>query len=270
MASNRLPGYRRLPWEGWAMRKLAGMLTAALVFSGAEAVSPCAGEAEVVSAHIVRVEKNGALILKDGRAAMLEGIRLPDAALDREIAAQASAALDGLAKGRLLDLHAVWPKEDRYDRIRTQVFDEDGVWLQTALLEKGLARVDLAPDRSECNAELYAAEAKARNAHRGLWALPAYAVRNPQHPGPVGTFQAVAGRVLDAAIKDGRAFLNFGEDWKTDFTVTISPDDMKTFRRMKVDPLQYRGRMVRVRGIIQSYNGPEIEIGNPKQIELLE
>ena len=48
------------------------------------------------------------------------------------------------------------------------------------------------------------------------------------------------------------------------------PDDMKTFRRMGVDPLGYRDRMVRVRGIVQWLNGPEIEIGNPKQIELLQ
>jgi micrococcal nuclease len=256
------------------MRLPVGVLAAALTGAAAWAVPPCAGDVEIVSAHIVRIEKNAALIFKDGRAASLEGIRLPSSELDRappEIANQAMAVLEGLAKGRLLDLYATWPKEDRYDRIRSQIFDENGVWLQTALLEKGLARVALLPDRGECNAELYAAEAKARNARLGLWALPAYAIRNPQNAGAAtGTFQLVVGRVLSTAIKDGRAFLNFGEDWKTDFTVTISPEDMKTFRRMKVDPLGYRGHIVRVRGIVQSYNGPEIEAGNPKQIELLE
>jgi hypothetical protein len=86
----------------------------------------------------------------------------------------------------------------------------------------------------------------------------------------VGTFQLVVGRVLSTDLRDGRAYLNFGTDWKTDFTVTISPDDMKTFRRMGVDPLDYQGKLVRVRGMVQWLNGPEIEVGNPKQIELLQ
>ena len=40
-------------------------------------VPDCAGRVEIAHARIIRVEKNGALILNDGRAVMLEGIRLP-------------------------------------------------------------------------------------------------------------------------------------------------------------------------------------------------
>ena len=45
---------------------------------------------------------------------------------------------------------------------------------------------------------------------------------------------------------------------------------MKTFRAMGVDPLGYKGKLIRVRGMVQSLNGPEIEVANPKQIELLQ
>ena len=41
-------------------------------------IPDCAGGVEIAHAHVVRVEKNGALVLADGRAVMLEGIRLPD------------------------------------------------------------------------------------------------------------------------------------------------------------------------------------------------
>ena len=41
---------------------------------------------EIAHAHVMRVEKNGALILTDGRAAMLEGIRLPLGAIMRAAA----------------------------------------------------------------------------------------------------------------------------------------------------------------------------------------
>jgi len=40
---------------------------------------------------------------------------------------------------------------------------------------------------------------------------------------------------------------------------------MKTFRRMGVDPLGYQDKVVRVRGIVQWLNGPEIEAGNPNR-----
>ena len=133
------------------------------------------------------------------------------------------------------------------------------------------ARVEIAPDRSECAAELYAAESDARAANAGLWAAPAYRVRAPEGlSGDTGTFQIVQGRVLTADVKDGRAYLDFGADYKTDFTVTISPDDMATFRAMGVDPRDYAGKTIRVRGIIQQFNGPEIEVANPKQVEVLQ
>jgi micrococcal nuclease len=255
--------------------RIPAFLAVALACGGAQAAAPpCAGDVEIGDAYIVRVEHNDMLILNDGRALHLEGIRVPRAAQDRAPQAlddQAYDALNALAKHQDVVARAVWPKEDRYDRVRSQVFTRDGTWLQTEMLRRGLARVDLAPDRGECYRELYDTEGVARAAHIGLWSSPAYAIRTPDTvKADVGTFQLVTGKVLSTDVRDGRAYLNFGPDWKTDFTVTISPDDMKTFRRMGVDPLGYRDRLVRVRGIVQWLNGPEIEIGNPKQIELLQ
>ena len=239
----------------------------------AAAVPSCAGAVEIGKARIMRVERNGVLVMTDGRALHLEGIRLPTElhSAPQAMADEALAALNTLAKGQLLDARAVYPKEDRYDRVRAQVFAPDGTWLQIEMLKRGLARVDIAPDRGECYRQLYDAEAEARRAGLGLWALPEYAVRTPDTiGGKVGSFQVVMGWVRSAAMKDGRLYLNFGPDWRTDFTATISPEDMKTFRRMGVNPLLYQGRLIRMRGIVQSYHGPEIDIGNPKQIELLE
>jgi endonuclease YncB( thermonuclease family) len=238
------------------------------------AVPACAGDVEIAKAHIMRVEHNGVLVLTDGRALSLEGIRLPNAAQDRApqvFTDQAFNELNTLAKDQVLDAHAIYPKEDRYDRVRSQVFAPDGTWLQMEMLKRGLARVDLMPDRGECYRELYEAEAVAIAAHAGIWSSPAYAIRTPDNvKADVGTFQVVQGRVLNADVHDGRAYLNFGPNWKTDFTVTISPDDMATFKRMGVDPLGYQGKLVSVRGIVQWENGPEIELGNPKQIEVVQ
>jgi len=242
----------------------------------AAAFPDCAGPVELGHVRIMRVEpSDDLLVLHDGRAVHMEGIRFPHAAQDRApafIEQQAFNAIDSMARHHLLSVTALAPKEDRYDRVRGQVFSEDNPepWLQLALLKSGLARVQIAPDRTECAAELYAAEAQARALRLGLWAVPNYQLRSPdQLGGDTGTFQIVEGEVVSADVHDGRGYLDFGPDWRTDFTVTIAQEDMENFRRAGIDPRDYQGKRIRVRGIVQQLNGPEIEIANPQQIEVV-
>jgi hypothetical protein len=213
-------------------------------------------------------------MLRDGRAVHMEGIRIPHANQDRApsfIADQAFDAVNAMVRLHAVDVTAIPPKEDRYDRVRGQVFSDDDRWVQIALLNRGLARVDISPDRTECAAELYAAEGSARAANLGLWSQAAYRVRTPDALArAAGTFQIVQGQVLTADVKEGRAYLDFGADWKTDFTVTIAPEDMANFRRDGIDPRGYAGKTIRLRGIVQQFHGPEIEIANPKQIEVMQ
>ena len=190
-------------------------LTAVPVGGAAWAEAPsCAGEVEIADAHIPRVEHNGMLILTDGRRwrSRVSAFRSPPRiARHRLITDAAFAELNSLAKGQVVNAHAIWPKEDRYDRVRAQIFTPDGTWLQTDLLSKGLARVEIAPDRGECYRELYDAEIAARAAHLGIWSDTAYAVRTADNvAADIGTFQIVMGTVLNAATKDGRVYLNLG------------------------------------------------------------
>ena len=260
--------------HGWGLTLAFAAFLGAAGQAEAAQIPACAGEAEVSGARVNRVEKNGDIVLDDGRAAVAEGIRLPAGAADRApefLADQAMTALKQLTTGKKVDFYVHVPKEDRYGRLRAQVIILDGdpdSWLQVALLSRGLARVDIAPDRTECAAELYAAERVARQAKQGIWVSSAYAVRTPDTlAADTGTFQIVQGTVTQTSVVNGRAYLNFGMDWKTDFTVSISPDDMKTFAAAGVDPRAYQGKTVRVRGMVQQLNGPEIEIATPVAIE---
>ena len=246
-----------------------------LAISPALALPACAPPVEIADLAITRVEQNGVLVATDGRAVKLEGVLLPAGARDHapaDLADRAVSALSDLAAGHLVTVTAQPPKQDRYSRVRGQIFmvDDGAVWLQDALLRKGLARVAISPDRQECVKELYAAETEARTRHAGLWALPAYAIRRAKNESAadLGTFQIVEGRVTSASVKS-RGYLNFGSDWKKDFTVTIAPGDMKAFRAANIDPASYAGKLIRVRGIIEWHNGPEIEIGSPANIEVL-
>ena len=76
--------------------------------------------------------------------------------------------------------------------------------------------------------------------------------------------------MVTASVTRGRAFINFGADYRTDFTVTIEPEDMRTFRQAKFDVAALAGKRVRVRGWVEFYNGPEITIATPAAIEVLE
>ena len=252
---------------------LALVALGACARAAAADVPDCAGKVEVAAGRIVRTEQNGVLVMSDGRAVHLEGIRLPNGRGDRAPAAaqsQALAALSQMANDQALTLTAVEPKEDRYDRIRAQAFSGPD-WIQVALLKRGLARVSIAPDRIECAAEFYDAEGQARAAHAGVWSLPAYSIRTPQNiAGDVGTFQIVEGKVTGADLLNGVMTLSFGIGLKGEFRVTISNDDMANFRMIGVNPRGYAGKTLRVRGVVQYDYGPVIEIANPMEVELVQ
>ncbi|MGH8122471.1 MAG: hypothetical protein ACREPT_06835, partial [Rudaea sp.] len=88
--------------------------TAAVILAGAPAwaaaAPSCAGPAEIAGAQLLRVERNGVVILTDGRALHLEGIRLPAGAADRApqtFADQAISTILALARKAPLTLTAV-------------------------------------------------------------------------------------------------------------------------------------------------------------------
>lgn len=244
----------------------------------AASLPPCAPPVEASNVRVVRVEKDGVLVLEDGRAVKAEGLLLPGGARDHApqfLAEQAVATLEDLTRGRKVMLLSQRPKEDRWGRLRAQVIIDEDVpepWLQRAMLHRGLARVSIAPDRRECVSELYEAENEARQAKNGVWSQPAYALRRPTDAlkRDSDTFQVLKGKILSAAVRDGRGYLDFGTDWRRDFTVTISPEDMKSFREAGVDPESYEGKTVRVRGWIESMRRPEIAVAGPEDIEVLE
>ena len=232
-------------------------------------IPDCAGRAEISHARVMRVERNGALILSDGRAVLLEGIRLPQPESGpRYLSDRALAVLTELAQQGPVTFTATPPKQDRYDRVRAQGFNQ--TWLQVALLEQGLARVAISPDRNECSPELYEAEAKARARRAGIWAITAFAPRSPQAMGgaAAGSFQVVEGWVTNVSNRDGRVSIDFGNDGSHGFSAVITAEDRRAFRGYELDSLI--ARHVRIRGMVQNVRGrAEIALSNPAQIEIL-
>jgi len=219
-----------------------------------------------------RAADGGGFITVDGEEVRLSGILAPGAggeAASATVTAAAREALQAALRDRTVTLAESGTPRDRYGRTVAQVF-ADGTLVQIALLEAGEVRA--APDlaSASCAKALLAAEAKAREGRRGQW-RGAFRVRDPNDiRNRVGSFQIVEGQVVTATVTRGRAFINFGADYRTDFTVTIEPEDMRLFRQARFDVPALAGKRIRVRGWLEFYNGPEITITTPAAIEVLE
>ncbi len=248
------------------------------------AAAPAAADAEVPpgldvaeTEPVVEIVDGDTLVLADGRQVRLVGIQAPKLPLGRPgfkawpLAAEAKAALAELTLGREVTLAYGGRRIDRYDRALAQLFAGSGTWIQGELLARGMARVYSFDDNRALIPEMLALERAARRARRGIWGWRFYAVRTPEEAARhLGGFELVEGRVLDVAIVRKRVYLNFGADWRSDFTITVAPKSRRVFDAAGIDPRAYEGRIVRVRGWVTSYNGPLIEATHPEQIEVIE
>jgi hypothetical protein len=219
--------------------------------------------------------RSDALVLDDETRVRLVGIMAPKLPLGHPgfriepLVEQAKSALAELILGRRLTLSYGGRRVDRYGRTLAHLQDESGAWIQGEMMRRGLARVHSFADNRAAIGEMLAFEAEARAAGRGVWALEDFRVIGVADTAAhIGAYQVVEGRVLDAAVIGRRGYLNFGEDYGDDFTISIAPRDVTTFRRIGIDILTLEGRRVRVRGWLKSFNGPMIDVIHPEQIEV--
>ncbi|MFQ5535444.1 MAG: thermonuclease family protein [Sphingomonadales bacterium] len=225
-------------------------------------------------AMVTQVIDGDTLVLDDGGSVRLVGIQAPKIPLGREGVApwplgdQAKAALADLARGARVRLYYGGRRVDRYRRRLAHVRRGDGLWLQGEMLRRGLARVYSFADNRAVVPDMLALERDARAHRRGIWDHPYYRVRDHREaPNFIGSFQLVEGLVRKVAEVRGRTYINFGDDWRQDFTIVIQGGALKRFESF--DPISLTDRRVRVRGWVQRWNGPMIEASHSGQIELL-
>lgn len=228
-------------------------------------------------ATVTAVIDGDTVVLDDGRQVRLVGIQAPKLALGRAgfvawpLAAEAKAHLQRLVLGQAVELRLGPQAMDRHGRVLAHVLRvSDNVWAQGEMLRAGLARVYTFPDNRLLASEMLALERLARGDKTGLWGLPYYALRNPDNVRhDLDTFQIVEGRVLYAQRIKNRVYLNFGADWRTDFTVKVATRHEKAFGKSGLDLLALKGMRVRVRGWIKAQNGAMIELDHPERLEVL-
>jgi micrococcal nuclease len=217
---------------------------------------------------IAKVLDADTLRLEDGREIRLMGLRVSRPA-DRWSQA-ARELLQDRALGRQVALDPPEPPTDRRGRLLAQVTTAGGLWLQGLLLEAGLARVETFADNHQGAPEMLAIEAAARGAGRGLWSEPRFRVLSAAEAETAGEgFHLVEGRVVRMVERRDRFYLDFGQDWRRDFSVTILKRDRAAFKAAGLDPADLADARLRVRGWMRMFNGPMIDATHPQQIERL-
>ena len=233
----------------------------------AAAMTSAAAE-EPPAAAFVRQVIDGEVLATDAGEVRLAGIMTPTQ--PPALANQVLAALRNLSIGRTVTLAYEAAAQDRHGRYLAQVETRAGVWLQGALIDRGLARVATTPDRRARAAEMLARERAAREAGRGLWAYSSYRILSDADAAShIGAFQLVEGRVLAVQRVKGVTYLNFGPDYRTDFTVQVARESLPQFRAADMLLPDLKDRRVRVRGWLRQFNGPLIDATHPEQIEVL-
>jgi micrococcal nuclease len=228
------------------------------------------------SGKVVEIVDGDTLILNDGREIRLVGIQAPKLPLGRRnfktwpLADKAKSALLKLALYKTVTLSYGGRRIDRYNRLLAHLHDEKGLWIQGELLRRGMARVYSFSDNRAVVADMLKIEREARGERRGIWGHSFYKIRNLDGVGrDIGSFQLVEARIKAVAALKKYTYLNFGDDWRTDFTIAIPARARRLFKTAKMNLKSLEGQSVRVRGWVKSRNGPMIEASHPEQIEIL-
>jgi endonuclease YncB( thermonuclease family) len=258
---------------------MLAMLAVAVLSAGAALA--CDGLADGPAGVVVAVPDGNTVKLDSGIVVKLIGTRAPapagsrPGAIAEPLAALAQQALSALVIGKSVRLGLDAEETDRYGRMQAEVFLDGpaGTWVEAALLRQGMARVEILPKNGRCLTELLAAEAVGRANGLGIWADPYYSVRDAGDvvalAGDLGRYALVEGEVIGTGEFRGRIYLDFGHMWKDDFTATVDGAARARFAAAGIDPLALKGKRVRIRGWLQSRDGPLIELGSPEQIEVL-
>ena len=217
--------------------------------------------------------------LSDGRIITLTGMNFPDLWHKDGVGPYAQTAkrvvTDMLLGQDVRVFRTKNKKRGRINRMGHHIAHleraSDGAWVQGSLMLLGLARTQTSTENADMAEQMLALEAEARKVKSGLWADPAYALFTPKELGKttLNRFQVVQGRIRSVSQSQNRIYLNFGENWREDFTVTIQYSSRKAFTKAGIDPLQWNDATIRVRGWLEFYNGPNLELTHPAQVEVI-
>lgn len=148
---------------------------------------------------------------------------------------------------------------------------DNGQWINGTLIADGLGWVMTDAANPELADQLIALEHTAQESGHIIWSKEStngLLTADTASQGD-GQYRVVEGTVDRAATSKNNLYLNFGKDWRDDFTVKISPSLRKTLARRGTDPMSLAGQTIRVRGWIRNWNGPYMELETAERLEIV-
>lgn len=210
--------------------------------------------------------------LATGDAVRLIGMNAPEVAKRDEPGEpgglQAQRFLQELLAGKRVRLLPEEDRRDKYGRKLAHAFLEDGTNINALLLREGHAYAIVVPPNTGYAAEYFRADAEARQARRGIWALDHYAVQ-PAHNAEeyFNTFRRLRSTVQHVQHTSRSVRLSFKEGLEA----VVGSRDMEHFTAEDLAPARLAGRTVTVRGWVQRKQGrPVVYLTHPLQIEVVE
>jgi endonuclease YncB( thermonuclease family) len=222
--------------------------------------------AQVIDAVHLRLDDNRIIQLA---ATQVPGMN-PYAPADSAVAAQDFLKL--LVGGQQIKLYESKDSSRRTNRMGFELaqVQVSGVWVQGAMLQRGFARIRPDGDNAEMAKQMIALETPARERKLGLWREPKTAALNAENAAiGLNTLGIVEGTVKSSASVNNTLYLNFDQNWREDFTVSMTPAVRREFSENGIDPLQLTGKRVRAHGWIEKYNGPMIKLSDFAWLEIL-
>ena len=240
--------------------------------------APC-GDPASQGLRVAAVDERLEITLEDGRLLRLAGIERPrPSPANPGRPAQTRDQLRGwlLRPDLRVDLELLAAVPDRWNRLPARLFAPGGDGtvqsVAEAVVEAGLARVEIDQLARPCLRPLLALEAKARREGLGLWRDPAFAVAAAADRAGLaaraGEMLLVEGLVSGVGAAAGRTYVNFGPIRTVDFAATVGRNNLAAFEKSGVLLSALSGKVVRVRGLLETQFGPQIELADPEAVEL--
>lgn len=236
---------------------------------------------ENVNAETVKYVYDGdTFTTTDGKKVRLLNINTPETAKQftkaEPFSVKAKYALKKLVDKKEVKLVFDEEKKDKYKRLLAYVYLKDGTFVNKEMLKQGMAHLYTFPKNVSKFEELKKAEDSARSKKIGLWSNKRWHIQNANNISNLekfrfGKFQIFEGKVKDCKKVKNNIYLNFSENWRTDFSVIIKNKYFKYFTKNKINPAsEYCNKKLRIRGILIPVNGALVSATHPQQLEILE
>lgn len=216
----------------------------------------------------------------NGKSIRLLNINTPETAKRNQksepFSIKAKDALKKLIDKKEVKLVYDEEKKDKYKRFLAYVYLKDGTFVNKEMISQGLAHLYTFPKNVSKSEELKKAENISRKQNLGIWSHKRWKIQNANDISKLekfrfGKFQIFEGKVKECRTIKNRTYLNFADNWRTDFSVEIKEKFYSYFEKENINPKSfYCNKNLRIRGILIPVNGALISVTHPQQLDIME